>query len=742
MMVTFLSFLRTITSRLYTSTVCFFLVTASCLPVIASASTPQWRWNSFQSLGKTTPASDYSYSTFKTAIEALGRIHFNGFLDSGNHTNYFYKLSDGFSCDGATTNCNGKIEIEHCYTPDGVSPGTRDLWRANAVQSKAIPATNYVYPDGISAMQSQAQTHINHLADSIGSYMYHYWAWGTDNCAGATHSCGGWAIVERCYMPYGYSPETRNMWGPKLYTHTVTGESCGTRGYPYASAEEAMNSQLEACVNGENESHSYQYLSFYNQRYSNNNVLDGQPETMYADYDVLVCEKASSTCVVHQMGGVPVVRGACWNAKIPLSSQVGSCQILQPTLTASVQETEEPDPKNLGECRKNNPINAGNPIHISTGNKHQKEYDYHSINESPLSFARHYNSRSNTISILGRGWSHTYSRHIDHYSDKVSLFRHDGKILKFSEIGGLWNGEPDVSGKLEQTASGWIYTANNWVEVYDSQGRLATILSQGSGLEQQLSYNDKGQLENIVGPFQRSIVIDYDDLSNLLTSVSTPDGIITYDYDASGNLTTVTRTDGSQRLYHYNEQEHTAGINRPHTLTGITDERGTRYATYEYDINGLAVASYHGAVSAVLADRVDGITINRDAGGFYTVTKSNGGVTTYSTENSWNTGLVNEITGPACSSCGGSNTIYERNPANNQLLAKTENGVTTTYIRDETGQELSRTEAVGTPEARTITTEWHLDFRKPVRITEPGRITEYTYDTAGRLLSKTERAAP
>ena len=60
--------------------------------------------------------------------------------------------------------------------------------------------------------------------------------------------------------------------------------------------------------------------------------------------------------------------------------------------------------------------------------------------------------------------------------------------------------------------------------------------------------------------------------------------------------------------------------------------------------------------------------------------------------------------------------------------------------------EISRTEAAGTPVARTITTEWHPDFRVPTRITEPNRVTEFDYKTddtrrcgvtAGRLCGLT-----
>jgi YD repeat-containing protein len=84
-----------------------------------------------------------------------------------------------------------------------------------------------------------------------------------------------------------------------------------------------------------------------------------------------------------------------------------------------------------------------------------------------------------------------------------------------------------------------------------------------------------------------------------------------------------------------------------------------------------------------------------------------------------------------------------RYDANGYLTSYTNwNGVTTTYTRNAAGQELSRTEAAGTAEARTITTEWHTDFPSPIRITEPHRITEYLYDARGRLLTQQVRALP
>ncbi|WP_422089064.1 RHS repeat-associated core domain-containing protein [Variovorax sp.] len=45
--------------------------------------------------------------------------------------------------------------------------------------------------------------------------------------------------------------------------------------------------------------------------------------------------------------------------------------------------------------------------------------------------------------------------------------------------------------------------------------------------------------------------------------------------------------------------------------------------------------------------------------------------------------------------------------------------------------------ASGTPDAQTVTTQWHATFALPVLVTEAGRTTAYTYDAFGNTLSKT-----
>ena len=54
--------------------------------------------------------------------------------------------------------------------------------------------------------------------------------------------------------------------------------------------------------------------------------------------------------------------------------------------------------------------------------------------------------------------------------------------------------------------------------------------------------------------------------------------------------------------------------------------------------------------------------------------------------------------------------------------------------------ETSRTEAVGTPHARTISTVWHATWRRPEAVSEPKRISRFTYNHVGNVLTHSVQA--
>ena len=99
-------------------------------------------------------------------------------------------------------------------------------------------------------------------------------------------------------------------------------------------------------------------------------------------------------------------------------------------------------------------------------------------------------------------------------------------------------------------------------------------------------------------------------------------GILTYGYDAQSNLVSVTYPDGRSKTYHYNEPAHTSGANLPHALTGITDENGDRYATYQYAADGKAISTGH-------ANGADLYTLTYNPDGSTTVTDPLGTVRTH-----------------------------------------------------------------------------------------------------------------
>src|SRR6478609_5816340 len=68
-------------------------------------------------------------------------------------------------------------------------------------------------------------------------------------------------------------------------------------------------------------------------------------------------------------------------------------------------------------------------------------------------------------------------------------------------------------------------------------------------------------------------------------------------------------------------------------------------------------------------------------------------------------------------------------------------GIKTTFAFDLTRNlETSRTEAIGTAQQRTVTTQWHPTYRLPTQVTEPApggtKTTTFTYDSSGNLLTK------
>ena len=200
-----------------------------------------------------------------------------------------------------------------------------------------------------------------------------------------------------------------------------------------------------------------------------------------------------------------------------------------------------------------------------------------------------------------------------------------------------------------------------------------------------------------------------------------------YGYDALERLSTVTYPDLQTRTYVYES------ASWPFALTGIVDERGERYATYDYDSTGRGSSTQHAG-----ADNKWTLAYGFPYGQPQTTaTDPFGGQHTYDFSMAGGTYKLTQHLGPGA----GDSYTYDAN--GNRSRRTDPKGYVTTYVYDTARNlETSRTEAYGSSVARTITTTWHPTYRLPATITEPSGVsgvnlvTEFTYDASGNLTKK------
>lgn len=172
-------------------------------------------------------------------------------------------------------------------------------------------------------------------------------------------------------------------------------------------------------------------------------------------------------------------------------------------------------------------------------------------------------------------------------------------------------------------------------------------------------------------------------------------------------------------------------------LTGITDHRNVRIATYEYDGVG-RVTSTRGA------NNQNQITISYGSSGNFatrSVTNPLGKVTEYVFEkiggSASNLQLV-RVDGKATVHCAPSIAFLTYDGAGFIASTTDEEGRVTTYTRDGKGRPLTITVADGTPAEQVTTITWDTTLNVPLTIGRPGLITTRVYNGSGQLTSLTE----
>lgn len=442
-------------------------------------------------------------------------------------------------------------------------------------------------------------------------------------------------------------------------------------------------------------------------------------------------------------GGLPDCGYNCFNYRYHVynsntgqalqNDEVTNTSLIPASITVSGPALSElVSPNNRGLPNKNCPFACeGNPVNVGTGNKIQRETDFILGSNTHLELSRYYNSQDSATLPFGTGWHSTWHRYAAYTmsSSIVNVTREDGRVDAFTQdASGNWRSNSDVTTRLTALLdgsgiqTGWtLVREDDSTETYTLDSHLASITSR-AGLVTRLAYDAQNRLATVTGPFGHVLAFAYD-ANGRIATVTIPDGgVYAYGYDGNSNLISVTYPDHSTRHYLY---ENTSF---PHALTGIVDENGNRYATYTYDNLGRATSTQHagGAELTTVAYNGDDTVSVTDARG-------NTHGYTFITQN----GIIKPtaVTGTPVQTLGGKSFTYDTSGFVESLTDF--NGNTTRYSHDIRGLETIRTEALNSPQTRSVITQWHASFRLPTQITEPGRVTTFSYDSQGNLIQRT-----
>jgi RHS repeat-associated protein len=333
-------------------------------------------------------------------------------------------------------------------------------------------------------------------------------------------------------------------------------------------------------------------------------------------------------------------------------------------------------------------------------------------------------------------WRHNFDKVLLQPANQthVSMIarRPDGQVLYFDASGRQHAEIGSSQWVLESTNTGWLLKDQpGTVEAYDAGGRLERIDVPGQP-SQLMQYDASGRLFAIDVGYQKTINLTYDAEGRIQSAQVPGYPLREFIYGERDQLIAINVGGENVRQFAYE-----AG--NPSLLTAVIGRSGERVLNYEYDEQGRVIATWKGGD----AERFE---YSYDSASQTTIKDPLGTEREYRFAEHGGAFRLTNLTQP-CTSCGSSSkgTSYD---ANGNITRKVDfDGVVTTYQYDtDRNLEVSRTEAVGTPEQRTITTEWHPSLRVPVRITRPSaqdgvdHVTTMEYNADAQLTRRTETA--
>jgi RHS repeat-associated protein len=414
---------------------------------------------------------------------------------------------------------------------------------------------------------------------------------------------------------------------------------------------------------------------------------------------------------------------------------------------------------------------SGNPINLATGEKYQTELDYIGPGAFPLKLERNYASHRET-------WQHAYEHKVENrinyrwiypgtsYAHAIPRYEYsylivhdaDGSQVVFTKDNSSspWSSESSPSSTLVNVpyshasyrdngtlSNSWIYTKSSGEVLKYSSGRLVSLQDE-KGNTQSIVYN--ANVTQITDQFGSQLLLTKNAVGNITQAevISQNQSLMfTYEYDETERLVKATFPGNTYKIYHYENEK------QPKKLTGITDESGVRFATWQYDNFGRAILSEHaleaerksiqynqtGTISEqdLESKTPEEILKLRLAGTTVTETNELGKKSVFRFGYFKGT-RVTKVEGKASTSCIAANKEYTYNTETGAKISATDwNRNVTRYEYNDRKLKTLQVEAEGTPQERRIETQWHAEKPWVLRRNNAGQITEYVYDDKGHI---------
>jgi RHS repeat-associated protein len=257
--------------------------------------------------------------------------------------------------------------------------------------------------------------------------------------------------------------------------------------------------------------------------------------------------------------------------------------------------------------------------------------------------------------------------------------------------------------------------------IEDAQGNFKTITREGN-------------TTTVTDQFGSQLVMTKNQTGKVISAEISQQGEtetlnFTYEYDDRERLIKAIYPDAKFKQYHYESERW------PRKLTGITDESGVRYATWQYDNFGRAILSEHALESERKSIRygTDSSGTNQVA----TETNELGKQTIYHFEKFDKRLRATKVEGQASTSCIASNKGYSYDAEGNRTGSTDWNGNQTQYEYNDRELQTVRIEAAGTAQERRTETLWHETKPFPLKRTVGTQELVYEYDDKDQLASLT-----